>query len=96
MGYSKSDLLQFNESQLTAMIGIMEEIHEQMLASKNSYDDYVINQLSPVWTTDNGRKSISDLQKFSEQDIQNFLNYINSRIEDLNSALENVKNINIA
>ena len=26
MGYSKSDLLQFNESQLTAMIGIMEEI----------------------------------------------------------------------
>ena len=95
-GYSKSDLLQFNEGQLSEMIGIMEEIHDKMVASKNSYDDYVANQLSPVWTTDNGKKSVSDLQSFSEQDIQGFINYINSRISDLNSALENVKNINIA
>lgn len=96
MGGSKSDLLQFNEGQLSEMISIMEEIHDKMVVSKNSYDDYVANQLNPVWTTDNGRKSVSDLQSFSEQNIQNFINYINSRIADLNSALEYIKNINMA
>lgn len=96
MSVSHSDLLQFNEGQLAEMIGIMEEIHAKMTTSKNAYDDYVANQLSPAWTTDNGRKSVSDLQSFSEQDIQNFINYINSRVSDLNSALEHVRNINIA
>lgn len=95
-GYSKSDLLTFNEAQLKSMIQMVEEVRDKMISSKNNFDDYVANQLKPNWTTEGGLNTVSCLENFSSSNIQSFIEYINARIQDLYSALDSVQQINIA
>ena len=95
-GYSRADLLEFNEVQLGAMIEIIEDVRDKMVVSKSSYDDYITNSLAPGWTTENGLKTVSDLRIFSNENIQQFITYIDNRIMELKSVLEEVKRINVA
>ena len=96
MAYSKSDLLTFDEVQLKAMIEIVEEVRDKMVVSKNSFDDYIAEQLKPNWTTEGGLNTVSSLENFSNSNIQSFIEYINARIQDLYSTLDSVQKINIA
>lgn len=95
-GYSKSDLLTFDEVQLNAMIEIVEDVRDKMVASKNNFDDYIANQLKPNWTTEGGMNTVSSLENFSNSNIQSFIEYISLRIQDLYSALDSVNKINVA
>ncbi len=80
------DNLEFNSEQLATQIGILEEVKVTIQTSKNNYVDYVNTQLSPNWTTDAGKKTISELVNFAETDIQGFINYLDGRIADLEEA----------
>lgn len=95
-GYSKADLLTFDEVSLKAMIEIVEDVRDKMVASKQSFDDYIANQLKPNWTTEGGMNTVSSLETFSSSNIQAFIEYITLRIQDLYSALDSVNKINVA
>ncbi len=83
MAGTYSDNLEFNSEQLQAQIGIMENVRDMMVSAKEKYMDYISQQLSPNWTTENGQKTVNELLNYAETDIQSFINYLNNRIEDL-------------
>ena len=97
MSYTpKSDNLEFNETQLAAQIELLENVRDMINNLKTSYLDYVNSQLRPDWTTDNGIKSVDSLERFANNNIQEFITYFDNRIADLREALQSVKNINAA
>lgn len=88
-----TDLLQFNAPQLDAQIKILEGIRDTIKLANTRYIGYIDEKLVPNWTTDNGIVSVGKLKDFSERNIQDFITYLDLRINDLNDALQSVKGI---
>lgn len=90
------DNLEFSTPQLEELIGILEEVKATIQASKNNYVDYVNNQLSPNWTTEGGRKTVSELINFADTNIQSFITYLDNNIANLESAKNGTARIDVA
>lgn len=89
-------MLTYNEAQLKSMIGIVEEIRDKIISSKNAYDEYVVSNLEPNWKTTSGIQVVNELKSFSNNNIQSFIDYLNQRISELYITLEQVQRIDVA
>lgn len=90
------DNLTFSESGLQTVIGILGELKGEINSFKDQYLNYVETNLKPNWTTTNGVQSVEILRNFAEEDIQNFINYLQNRIDNLNASAPRLSNINNA
>ena len=91
-----SDNLEFNTEQLQVQIGVLENIRDIITNSKMKYIDYISTQLKPNWTTETGIKTVNELVNFAEVDIQAFIQYLSSRISDLEAAKQRIIQIDQA
>lgn len=64
--------------------------------NKELFIDYINNQLVPEWNTPQGKAAIEDLKGFAEKDFQDYINYLNDKIDALENivipALERINN----
>lgn len=90
------DNLTFSESGLQTVIGILSELKGEIGVFKDQYLEYVETNLKPNWTTTGGVQSVELLRNFAEEDIQNFINYLQNRIDNLNASAPRLSNINNA
>ncbi len=91
-----TDSLKFSETELGAQIKVLEEIRQTIKVSNDRYNEFIGENLVPNWTTENGVQSVKRLQRFSQENIQEIINYLDGRINDLYTALQNVIGINKA
>ena len=91
-----SDNLTFSESGLQAVISVLSKLKGEISAFKDQYLNYVETNLKPNWTTTNGVQSIEILRNFANEDIQDFINYIQNRIDNFHATAPRLSNINNA
>lgn len=91
-----SDNLTFSEEGLANTIAVLDELKGEITVFKDRYLEYVSTNLKPNWTTTNGVKSVEDLNTFAETDIQNFINYLQRRIDNFRVTQKQLYNINNA
>ncbi len=92
----RADTLKFNHGQLKTMIEYITEIRDEIVKQKETYDEYVNGTLALDWTTTGGTNAVERLRKFSEEEIQSFINDLNQRIEHLGKAYESTLRIDVA
>lgn len=95
-GSSKVDNLQFNILELGNQINTLKEVRDTIYNLKERYLEYIANNFAPNWTTENGVKTVKDLNQFANVNINDFIKYFDGRISDLEVALEEVKRMNNA
>lgn len=81
-----SDNVKFNSEQLMTQVRVLENVRDMMVSSKNKYVEYLETNLRPNWTTDGGEAAADRLRNFAETDIQDFITFLNQKIEGLTTS----------
>lgn len=81
-----SDNVKFNSEQLMAQVRVLENVRDMMISSKDKYVEYLETNLRPNWTTEGGRAAADRLRNFAETDIQDFITFLNQKLEGLTTS----------
>ena len=90
-----SDRFDFNQEQLSKVIGYLEESKACVQKCQTNYNGYVDN-LAQTWTTTGGMARIEKLRNFSSAELTEFIAYFNKLIENMQATQPLVQNINEA
>lgn len=96
MSKTFGDTVNYNLSGINSMIGKVSQLRTEIEKIKNGYDEYIVSNLAPNWRTSGGEAMIKKLQDFSNNDLQNFIKYLENKIEDLQDSNGYVNHIDIS
>lgn len=91
-----NDSVYFQQSDIQQVISRLSETRDGMVKIKNELVDYNEQQLKLYWSTAGSVLAQSRLETFINQDVQEFIDYITARIEDLSSSVPYVNQMDEA
>ncbi len=81
-----NDNLDFSPEGLQAQIGVLEEVRDVIKQLKNDFVAYNEANLKPYWSTAGSLLAQAKLESYINHDIEDFILYLDGRINDLKSA----------
>ena len=89
------DRLEFDPERVKNVVLEMKEKNEQNKKNMQLFLAHVDNELSNAWQTTGGQEAIAELKKFVNENFQEYINYLDARIDQLENvvipALNNIK-----
>ena len=89
-----SDLLTFSVPEVQNMISGLEEIKAMIISAKTDYDEYVATRLKKQWNTAGGMNACNKLEEFSNNNIQKYIDSVQTDINNLNEIIPLLTKIN--
>ena len=76
-----NDRLDFSIEGVSRSVENMREQNAQNQKNQKAFVEYVESQLAPEWNTAQGRVATAELKKFAETEFQEYIDYLNRRID---------------
>ena len=90
------DSLYFDQASLQKVISFLTEAKDGMTKVKEEFIQYNETNLKKYWSSAGSIVAQSRLESFINNDIENFIQYINQRINDLQDSVPYVNRIDEA
>lgn len=87
------DSLYFDQDALKRVISLLSDTRDSMTKIKEDLIQYNEANLKPYWSTAGSIMAQSRLEGFINQNVTDFINYISERINDLESSVPLVNQI---
>lgn len=91
-----NDSVYFQQEKIQQVVSRLTETKDSMIKIKNELIEYNNQQLKLYWSTASSVLAQSRLESFINNDVQGFIDYINARIEELDSSISYVNQMDEA
>ncbi|MBD9099123.1 hypothetical protein EGP98_05990 [bacterium] len=91
-----NDSVYFQQEKIQQVVSRLTETKDSMIKIKNELIEYNNQQLKSYWSTAGSILAQSRLESFINNDVQGFIDYINARIEELDSSISYVNQMDEA
>lgn len=88
--------LEFSVRETIEAIERLKDIMVDNNRIKDNFISYIDTKMAPYWTTEEGLETIEELRDFVNNDYQEYINYLNDRINALESIIPNLNAIDRA
>ena len=82
-----SDLLTFSVPEVQNMVSGLVEIKNMIISAKKDYDEYVATRLKKQWNTAGGMNACNKLEEFSNNNIQKYIDSVQTDINNLSEII---------
>jgi len=82
-----NDRLSFSIEGVKKAIEDMRESNSLNEQNKEAFLDYILTKLAPEWNTVQGKEAVTELENFVKNNFQDYINYLNSKIDDLDNVV---------
>ena len=89
-------MFEFSQEGVKKIAGELRELNSNNSKNKEKFLEYIESGIAPYWTTTEGKIALEELRNFANNDYQNYINYLNTRIDALEDILPNLQNIDQA
>ena len=69
---------------IPALVKAVQEMKDQNNSNKRNREaflEYIDTKLASEWNTEHGREAIEELRKFAEQNLQEYISYLDRKID---------------
>lgn len=86
--------LKFNIGKLAAGTGAILEQNAMNVIRKKEFLKYIDDVLSKAWNTEHGQQAIQELRSFVENQFQDYIDYLNERVQKFENTAVLLNRIN--
>ncbi len=91
-----NDSVYFQQEKIQQVVSLLSETRDGMIKIKDELVQYNEEQLKLYWSTAGSALAQSRLESFINSDVQSFIDYITARIEELDSSVNYVNQMDEA
>lgn len=91
-----NDSVYFQQEKIQQVVSLLSETRDGMIKIKDELVQYNEEQLKLYWSTAGSVLAQSRLESFINSDVQSFIDYITARIEELDSSINYVNQMDEA
>ena len=91
-----NDLIGFD---IPGLMSAVEDLHgqnEKNRENKTKLEDHIRDNLEPLWTTEGGKEAIKLLRKFIDEDYDQYIETLATKITNLENTIPRLNNIDRA
>ena len=91
-----NDSVYFQQEKIQQVVSLLSETSDGIIKIKDELVQYNEEQLKLYWSTAGSALAQSRLESFINSDVQSFIDYITARIEELDSSVNYVNQMDEA